>query len=172
MPSAFYDHLLQHLAASTGADRKRWGEQIAAEEIDVRELIPLLFANKKTAYRFSWLLSDIGVANPQKLFGVLPYAFAQRDKTEIPGFEQQFAKYWRIAGIPEEDKGTAIDLLFNWLTYPKTTVHIKSVSLEVLYTLTQEYPELKNELKLCIEDELERNTPAFKKQAKKILVKL
>lgn len=146
--------------------------QIAESDVDMTTLAPLLFADKKTAYRFSWLLSDIGEADAGKLFDVLSYAFEQRNKTEIPGFEQQFAKYWRIGGVPEEDKGMAIDMMFGWLVDTKVGVHIKSVSLEVLYDLTKEYPELKNELKLCLEDQLDKNTDSFKKKAKGILKKL
>lgn len=172
MPSAFYNHLLKKLASSSGQDRKQWGEQIAAEDIDVMELMPLLRADKKTAYRFSWLLSDIGEAAPQKLFSVLDYAFSKRQQVDIPGFEQQFAKYWRIAGIPQQDEGTAIDLLFQWLAAPATGVHIKAVSMEVLYRLTGAYPELKNELIFTLHDQLEHNTPTFKKQAQKLLKKL
>ena len=141
-----YQELLQKLATSDGDDRRKWAMQIVDSEIDLMELTPLLFADKKTAYRFSWLLSDVGEAKPEILFNVLSYTFEHRGKTDIPNFKQQFVKYWRLSGLPEDDKGTAIDLMFSLLTDPTVGVHIKSVASEVLYNLTGEYPELKNEL--------------------------
>ena len=34
------------------------------------------------------------------------------------------------------------------------------------------YPELKNELKLCLEDQIDRHTNDFKKRATKIVMKI
>lgn len=167
-----YHDLRLHLAGSTFANRRYWAGQIADNDIDLEALLPLLFADRKTAYRFSWLLSDIGEAAPEKLFKVLPYIFSKRHEVDVPEFEQQFVKYWRICGVPEEDKGISIDMMFRWLTDPATTVHIKTISLTMLYKLTKEYPELKNELRLCLETEAEHNSVSFKKKAKEILNKL
>lgn len=167
-----YEELHAKLATSDGADRRSWGRLIAEHDVDIEELMPLLFAERKTAQRFAWLLSDIGIASAEKLFSVLSYAFEKRHETEILDFEQQFVKYWRIAGVPWQDKGMAIDLMFALLTGPKVGPHIKSVSAEVLYSLTKEYPDLVNELKLCLEQELDKNTDAFRKKAEGILRKL
>ncbi len=170
--NSLYEELLAKLATSDGADRRSWGRMIAEQDVDMERLMPLLFTEKKTAQRFAWLLSDIGIAGAGKLFNVLSFAFAKRHETAIPGFEQQFVKYWRIAGVPEQDKGQAIDLMFNLLTDPTVGPHIKSVSAEMLHSLTKEYPDLVNELKLCLEQELDKNTDAFRKKAEGILRKL
>ncbi len=169
---SLYEELQAKLATSDGADRRNWGRLIAEHDADMEELLPLLFAERKTAQRFAWLLSDIGEANAEKLFSVLSYAFEKKHETDIPDFEQQFVKYWRIAGIPGQDKGMAIDLMFTLLTDPKVGPHIKSVSAEVLYSLTKEYPDLVNELRLCLEHELDKNTYTFRKKAEGILRQL
>lgn len=163
-----YQELQTQLAVSSGTQRQSWAQQIVAQNIDLKELCRLAFEEKKTATRFSWLLSDVGILNTSKLLEVLPYLFEQRDKTEIPNFEQQFVKYWRICGIPEEHKGTAIDLMFQWLADPNESTHIKTVALDVLQELIKEYPELKNELRLCLEELPEEIPVSFKKSIKKI----
>jgi len=170
--SSLYEELLAKLATSDSADRRNWGRLIAEQDVEMEALAPLLFAERNTAYRFSWLLSDIGLADPEKLFSILSYAFEKRYETGISDFEQQFVKYWRIAGIPEQHKGKAIDLMFNLLADPKVGTHIKSVSAEVLHNLANEYPELGNELRLCLQQELDKNTNAFRKKAEGILRKL
>ncbi len=167
--NSIYQELQAQLPTSDGADRRRWAKQIIVQGADLKELCQLVFEEKKTATRFSWLLSDVGIEDAKQLFDVLPYLFAQRDKTDIPNFEQQFAKYWRICGIPEDDKGTAIDLMFQWLTDPHVSTHIKTVSLDVLRELIKEYPELKNELQLCLEQLPEDIPVSLKKAMKKIM---
>lgn len=166
-----YNELLAGLAGSTGAERVAWAKQIANCDMDLKELLPLLYADKKTAYRFSWMLSDVGIAYPQKLFSELPGIFERRKETDILNFEQQFVKYWRLCGVPEENKGEAIDMMFRMLTDPKESVHIKTVALDVLYELTKEYPELKNELRLCIEETKEEQS-SFKQKSERILKQL
>ena len=77
-----------------------------------------------------------------------------------------------IVGVPPENEGRAIDLLFQWLLSADTNVTIKSRSLWVLLKLTKKYPELKNELKLCLQDQMDKYTNDFKKRATKILIEI
>lgn len=167
-----YNELLQQLKTSTGTQRTAWAKYIVDEELDLKELSQLLYEEEKIGKRMAWMLSDVGMRDKGKLLGVLPYLFSRRAETNIPHFEQQFAKYWRIAGIPEEDKGLAIDYLFRWLVTPEVSTHIKTVSLEVLHLLTKEYPELKNELQLCIEQQPDDIDVSLKKAIKKVIKEL
>ena len=59
-----------------------------------------------------------------------------------------------------------------WLLATDTNVSIKSRSLSVLFRLTKKYPELKNELKLSLEDQMDKHSREFKKKAVKILAEL
>jgi len=167
----FHD-LSKRLAGSSFDDRRVWAREITAQKDTLEKLLPLLFGDKKTAYRFSWLLSDVGETDKDALLNVLPYLFENRQKVTAKDFEQQFVKYWRICGVPEVHKGAAIDMMFSFLVDPKVNTHIKTISLTVLHRLCDEYPELKNELKLCIEDQLDHSTVSFNKTANKILSEL
>ena len=162
-----YQTLQLHLSSSDAAQRQAWAEEIVDSEIDLEGLSSLLFEGKKVAMRYSWLLSDIGMESSEKLLAHLPYLFEHRAATQLPNFEQQLVKYWRIAGIPEEQKGTAIDLIFQWLINPKTSTHIKTVSLDVMQEVVKEYPELQNELKLCLEQQPEEMPVSLKKAVKR-----
>ncbi|MEZ5016191.1 MAG: hypothetical protein R2800_04010 [Flavipsychrobacter sp.] len=163
-----YQELKAQLKTSTGTQRTAWARYIVEHNINLKALTPLLQEEEKTAMRMAWLLSDVGLCDKEKLFDVLPCLFSIRTTCVAPGFEQQFAKYWRIAGIPEEDKGLAIDYMFQWLVAPEESTHIKTVSLEVLYQVTKEYPELKNELQLCLEQQPEDIDVSLKKAIKKV----
>ncbi|MCB0838986.1 MAG: hypothetical protein KDD63_19745 [Bacteroidetes bacterium] len=168
----FYNELEKSLPNSTFAERRIWASVIIETEFELRELSRLLMAERKIASRFAWLLSDIAIQSPEALFRELPFLFKLKDKITHINFKTSFASYWLICGIPPENEGEAIDLLFHWLQSPKINVTTKSRALFSLFNLTQKYPELKNELKICLEDQMDKNTKDFEKRAKKMLQKL
>ncbi len=165
----FYDELKSALPKSTTQERKIWASIIIQSEFDIKALSKLLLCKKEIASRFLWLLSEIGEINADKLHQELPFLF-ELNKTDKPlNFQTSFATFWLIAGVPHENEALAIDLLFGWLQSPNINVTTKSRSLFVLVNLTKKYPALKNELKLCLEDQMDKNTKDFNRRAKKVL---
>ncbi len=168
----FKNELENSLPNSSSAERQIWATSIIEKGLDIKDLSTLLSCDKKVALRFTWLLSEIGEINPNKLLSALPFLFELSDKIKHIDFVNSFATYWRIAGIPCENEAKAIDLLFGWLQSASTNVTTKSRALFVLFELTKKYPELKNELKLCLMDQLDKNSNDFNKRANKILTQL
>lgn len=74
--------------------------------------------------------------------------------------------------IPKKHQGQVIGLAFNFLQSRSEPVAVKVFSMTVLSHLTKEEPDLKNELRLIIEDQLPFSSPAFKSRAKKVLTEL
>ena len=167
----FYNELESSLATSTEAQRQMWAATIIEKDIDLKDLSNLLKCERKTASRFLWMLSGIGLLNPNKLFAALPFLLGFCNEVN-PDYKTSFANFWLIAGVPSENEGTAIDLLFQWLLSADTNVTTKSRSILVLYNLTKKYPELNHELKLCLEDQVDKYTNAFKKRTAKILAQM
>ncbi len=167
----FYKELESFLPTSTAEKRKMWINTIIEKDIDIKELSELLKCEQKIATRFLWLLSEIGIANSKKLFTELPFLLDFSNQIN-PIYKQSFANFWLIAGIPPENEGTAIDLSFKWLLSNDTNVTIKSRSIWVLLKLIKKYPELKNELKLCLKDQMDKHTKDFEKRATKILMQI
>ncbi len=167
----FYRELEASLPASNGEQRKRWATTIIEKNIEIKNLSKLLKGGQKIATRFLWLLSDIGILSPDRLLSALPFLFEVCEHLN-PDYKTSFASFWLYAGIPPENEGRAIDLLFHWLLSPDTNVTIKSRSLWVLFKLTKKYPELKNELKLCLKDQMDKYSKDFKKRATKILMEI
>ena len=71
--------------------------------------------------------------------------------------------------IPKKMQGKIMDICFKYLESPTETVAVKAFSLTVLEKLSRVYPEIIPEIKLLIEENYERETPAFKVRAKKFL---
>ena len=167
----FYKELEHSLAKSTSHTRKIWVNKIISEDIAIKDLSNLLKSEHKTATRFQWLLSEIGLANPNKLLAELPFLLTFFDQLN-PIYKTSLASYWHIAGVPPENEGVAIDLLFQWLLSNHINMTIKSRCILVLFKLTNKYPELKNELALCLQNQLHKYSKDFEKRVTKILNKI
>ncbi|HMK05536.1 MAG TPA: hypothetical protein VK489_15150 [Ferruginibacter sp.] len=71
--------------------------------------------------------------------------------------------------IPEKYHGEIMDICFKYLESPTEALAVKVFSMSVLGKLAKKYPEIMQELKLLIEDQLPRQTAGFRSRAKKIL---
>mgnify|MGYP006201659295 CR=1 FL=1 len=160
---SLYSRLYSSLPTSTGAHRKILARRVAQDEVNLKKLLPLAGCERGVASRFLWLLSDVAEINPEKVFEVLPDLFAMREQILHAHLEHSLSKYWSLLGIPKENEGEAVDLLFQWLVSPNSNVTVKRHSFLALKTLTQKYPELQSELDLCVEDQLGKTGKSFDK---------
>ena len=167
----FYKELEFFLPTSDVEKRKMWASTIVENDIDIKELSKLLDCEHRIALRFLWLLTEIGQLNPNKLFIELPYLFDLCYYLN-PIYKQSFATFWLVADVPPENEGKAVDLLFEILLSNDTKVTIKSRAILVLFKLTKKYPELKNELGLCLTEQISKHSNDFKKRALKILIEI
>jgi hypothetical protein len=71
--------------------------------------------------------------------------------------------------IPERLHGEVMNICFEYIASPDESVAVKAFSLTILQNLSKQYPEIKNELKLVIEERWDHETAAFRSRAKKIL---
>jgi hypothetical protein len=65
-----------------------------------------------------------------------------------------------------------IDICFDWLISPSEAVAAKVFSMEILYKLSQQFPEIKHELIDSIEFGMHDGKPGYQNFARKLLVKL
>ncbi|MFT3910766.1 MAG: hypothetical protein QM737_15215 [Ferruginibacter sp.] len=157
-----------------GSDKncRAWANFIVKNKIAITDLHPLIHAEHPVAMRFSWLLGGICESNPKLVYPSIIYFFSNRDKIEILNFNRSLAKMFCYCGVPDEIEGEAMDNMFKWLSDPKSIVSTKNFAMSALYNFTIKYPELKNELRTIIEEQLDKNSLSFQKQARKLLEKL
>ncbi|MBK8519970.1 MAG: hypothetical protein IPL54_03515 [Chitinophagaceae bacterium] len=74
--------------------------------------------------------------------------------------------------LPEAFHGEIMDLCFTCLESPKEPLAVKAFSMSVLGNLAEQYPEIKPELKLIIEDQLPHQSTGFKSRAQQVLKQL
>lgn len=165
----FLKELKTSLPKSSYEQRKMWAIYILEKNIDLKELTELLKCEKAIATKFLWLLSDIAILSPNRLLKELPYLL-NSCSTVNQDYKTYFASYWLYVGVPSENEGEAIDLLFQFIVSPKTNVTVKSRSVLVLFNLTKKYPELKNELRYSLKEQLNKYSKDFDKRVVKILM--
>ncbi len=73
--------------------------------------------------------------------------------------------------IPKKFHGAIMDTCFRYISVPGEAAAVKAFSLTVLEKLSGIYPEIIPEIKLLIEENYDRETPAFKVRARKFLKK-
>lgn len=71
--------------------------------------------------------------------------------------------------IPKRYHGRVMTACFDFIQSPETPIAVKVFSLSILSSLLADYSEIRDELKIIIEEQWEHATPAFRSRARKIL---
>lgn len=156
----------------TEENRRRWAEHLIRNAIPLEGLLEIALSEGKVAMRFLWLIGGICDAKPEAVAPCVSWFFEKRHEIRVPNYERSLAKFLALAGIPEVLEGEAGTELFRWLSDPDTIVTTKTYAMRALFALSRKYPDLRHELKLVIEDQLEKNSVSFRKQAGKVLQEL
>lgn len=135
------------------------------------ELIDVVLdEDKDLEKRAAWVLGHSGTHCPDlayKHFRVLI------DKLKTPDVgdsaKRNTLRVWQFLEIPEEYIGEVTDMCFDFLMSTKEPIAIKVFSMSILSNIVQKIPELKNELRLVIEDQMPYGSAGFKSRGNKIL---
>ena len=71
--------------------------------------------------------------------------------------------------IPDDLLGITADICFSFLNSCQEPVAIRAHSMTILYNIVKKYPELKEELKVSIEDQIPYGSAGIKNRGNKIL---
>jgi hypothetical protein len=74
--------------------------------------------------------------------------------------------------ILENLHGVLANICFQYLQNPSEAIAIKVFSITIIYNLTKDYPELKEELKFILEEQMPFQSAGFRSRAGKILKNL
>ncbi|MGV3589596.1 MAG: hypothetical protein ACO1OF_21495 [Adhaeribacter sp.] len=121
--------------------------------------------------RAAWVLSHCADQHPALLLPHLPDLINNLQQTNLAAVKRNTVRVLQNILIPEALQGLLADICFKYLTTDEP-VAIKVFAMTVLANLAQQEPDLKNELRLLIEDQLPYASPAFMARANKLLPKL
>ncbi len=148
----FVQILAEKLPSSSNSNRDVWAKKIVEEHIPISVILPLLDLDYKIASRTLWLFTQIAMVDPSYLRPHLWTIYERFKANTIKGGEASIANQWLICGIPEDQEGQAVDVLFSWLSSSQMNETTKLRSRKALEKIAVKYPEIKSELKLFSEN--------------------
>lgn len=146
---------------------------IGSNEFLFEELINLFLNDEyRVTQRAAWVVSHCAEAHPFLLTPHLPSIIHNLRKPKLHDAVKRCTLKILAdvnPNLSEELQGHAIDLSFEFLISQKEPVAIKVHSMQIVFNLCQKEPELLNELRLVIEDQMPYSKPGFKSRGNKIL---
>jgi hypothetical protein len=130
-----------------------------------------LFLNDeyRVAQRAAWPLSNSVINHPKLISKHYHRLLKNLSKPGIhDSVRRNTVRLLQDVDIPKKFHGRVMDICFHYISSPQTSVAVKCFSLVVLENLTQQYPEIKNEIRMIIGEGWQK-TAALRSRAKKFL---
>lgn len=123
-------------------------------------------------FHIAWLFDVCAETHPslikplvKEIIDVLPLPFHN-------GVHRSLTKVLAKQEIPVSHHGELYSLCIDWLIAPEKHVAIKAHCIDIAYHIAEKVPELRQELKLVLEDQMEFNSAGFQVRAKRVLNKI
>jgi hypothetical protein len=134
------------------------------------ELIDLfLHDDVRVIQRSAWVVSKCADAHPSLLVPHLSAMIDNLQNNVQVVVKRNTLRVLQNVEVPQELMGTLADVCFGYMENPKEPIAVKVFAMTNLYNICQKEPDLANELKLIIEQQLPYGSAGFKSRAKKIL---
>jgi hypothetical protein len=146
-------------------------DYVGVNKIRFKKLINLYLAGPyRITQRAAWPLSYCVQRHPHL---IIPYWKMILDFLNRPGtpiaVRRNTIRMMQYTDIPLQLQGKVIDLCFKYLSDRKEAIAVRVFSMTVLAELVNDSKELKQELKIVIEDQLPYASAGFMSRARKVL---
>jgi hypothetical protein len=131
-----------------------------------------LFLNSeyRVNQRAAWPLSNCVIDHPALISPHLSKLVRNLHKPGLhDSIKRNTVRLLQYIDIPKRFQGEIMDICLRYISSPDQPVAVKAFSLSILQNLSQQYPEIKNEVKLIIEERWPYETAAFHSRAKKFM---
>ena len=123
------------------------------------------FLNQRAAYPLTFIAEKY----PQLFEKHLEPAIYQLRQPKHNAVKRNTLRILTTYKIPEHLRGTVVDICFDFLASHQEPVAVKMFSMVILFEEGKKEPDLLQELKILIEDQMERSTAGFTSRGRKIL---
>lgn len=131
-----------------------------------------IFLNEsyRLVQRAAWVVGDLGRTNPDEIRPYIPLMIENLKKPGLhDSLKRNTMRYLQEVEIEEAYWGELLEIAMRFLGSNSEAVAIKAFSMTVAYNIVRQVPELKEELRIVIEDQLPYGTPGIKSRGQKIL---
>ena len=119
--------------------------------------------------RASWVVSCCSDNHPELIQPHLTAVIRNLKKPVHDAVKRNTLRLLQNISIPKKLHGITTDLCFKFLISTKEPVAVKAFAMTILYRITLTEPDLKNELRIIIEDQMPYSSPGFLSRGKKII---
>lgn len=145
---------------------------IGGDAARFRELMQLFLEDEyRVVQRSAWIISLAGQKHPELLAPHLPAMVARMETGGLPSaVKRNVLRVMQEITLPPELHGPVMNACFQYLEDPKEMIAIKAFSMTVLSNLALSYPDIKNEIRVLLEDLLEHDpSPGIRSRAIKVM---
>jgi hypothetical protein len=138
-----------------------------------KELMHLFFdPDYRTTQRAAWVMSGCVQKHPSLVTPYLNKMINNLRKPVHDAVKRNTVRVLQHLDLPDKLMGKTADICFELLSTPSEAIAIKAFSMTVLLNITKKQPDLKNELRILIEDQIPYASAGFLSRAKKTLKEL
>ena len=147
----------------------RW---IGTDQDKFDELVSLFLKGEyRVTQRAGWPLSDIVIVHPHLITRHIKKLLLNLNNPDLHNAViRNTLRLLQFIKIPKASQGLAAEICFQLMNDKKQPVAVHVFAMSVLANLCMDYPEMKQELMLSINERLPYATPGFRSRAKKILL--
>jgi len=136
----------------------------------IGELMACFFDdNPRICQRAAWPVGDLGEKYPELLIPYLTKMIVNIKEPKHDAVIRNTIRTWQYMSIPEDYLGEIFELCFNYITDPKFPIAIRAFSMTVCANICKVVPELKEELILAIEEQLEHGSAGIKSRGTNVI---
>lgn len=110
--------------------------------------------------------------NPDLLYSYMPQLINNLKHPAHDAIVRNTIRTWQFMKIPEQYQGDIFEICYQHILSHKSAIAIKAFSMRVCANIAKDIPELKEELSVAINDQLEFGSPGIKSIGKKLIKKL
>lgn len=148
-------------------------DAIAKNPAFIDDLMACFFdANLRICQRAAWPLGDLGEKYPELIIPYLPEMIKNLAHPKHDAIIRNTVRTWQYMKIPEAYQGDIFEICFNYIIDPKIPIASRAFSMTVCANICKDIPELKDELILAIEDQLEFGSAGIVSRGRKIIKEL
>ena len=122
--------------------------------------------------KMAWVLDVVTQLHPSHAARYVRSIAARLPYLQHPAERRAAAKILARTILPPETLGELADILFKWLTDPNMPITVRCSAMQVLYNITKLEPELKPELAMVIEVQMQYGSSGIVSRGRKLLGKL
>ena len=123
--------------------------------------------------RGSWVLDESFIAQTKSIAKYLPEMIAELAKPVHDAVKRHILRILIRAEIPEDSSAALFDQCLYFLSDPKAAIALKVYSMEIATKIAMPFPDLREELKIIIQDQMTHcGTMAILSRGRRLLKRL